>query len=50
LGALVVREQVDEFVPEDGYAAGLETYDWDSSFDLRFKLVQDLKQQALGTV
>ena len=50
LGALVVGEKVDQFVAEDGDAAGLETDDGDSGFDLGGEFVQDLEEQAFGAV
>jgi hypothetical protein len=50
LGALVVREEVEEFVAEDGDAAGLESDDWDSSFDLGGEFVEDVEQQGFCAV
>ena len=50
LGALVVREEVDEFVAEDGDAAGFETDDGDSGFDLGVEFVEDVEQQGFGAV
>jgi diadenosine tetraphosphatase ApaH/serine/threonine PP2A family protein phosphatase len=50
LGALVVREEIEEFVAENGDAAGLESDDRDSGFDLGFELVEDIEQETLGAV
>ena len=50
LGALVVREEVEEFVAEDGDAAGLEADDGDSGFDLGGERVEDVEQQGLGAI
>jgi len=50
LGALVVREEVEEFVAEDGDAAGLEADDGDSGFNFGFELVEDFEQKALGAI
>jgi hypothetical protein len=50
LGALVVRKEVNEFVAEDGDAAGFESNDGDAGFDLGFELVEDFEQQALGAI
>ena len=50
LGALVVREEVEEFVAEDGDAAGLEPDDGDSGFDLGLELVEDVEEQGFGAV
>ena len=49
-GALIVREQVDEFVAEDGGAAGFEDNDGRAGFDLGEKLVHDFEKQAPGAV
>ena len=43
-------KQVDEFVTEDGDAAGLEADDGDSGFDFGREFVEDLKQERLGAV
>jgi hypothetical protein len=48
LGALVVREEVEEFVAEDGDAAGLEADDGDSGFDLGG--VENVEEQGLGAI
>jgi hypothetical protein len=50
LGALVVREEVEEFVAEDGNAAGLESDDGDAGLDLGLELVEDVQEQAFGAV
>ena len=50
LGAFVVREEVEEFVAEDGDAAGLESDDGDSGFDLGRECVEDVEEQGLGAV
>ena len=50
LGALVVREEVDEFVAEDGDAAGFESDDGDAGFDFGFELVENFEQQRFGAV
>jgi hypothetical protein len=50
LGALVVREEVEEFVAEDGDAAGFESDDGDAGFDLGLELVEDVQEQAFGAV
>jgi len=50
LGALVVGEEVEEFVAEDGDAAGLEADDGDSGFNFGFELVEDFEQKALGAI
>ncbi len=46
LGALVVREEVEEFVAEDGDAAGFESDDGDAGFDLGLELVEDVEEQG----
>ncbi len=50
LGARVVGEEVREFVAKDGDAAGFESDDGDSGFDLGLELVEDVEQQSLGAV
>jgi hypothetical protein len=50
LGSLVVGEKVEEFVPEDGYAAGFQANDGNSSFDFGREFVEDLKQERLSAV
>jgi hypothetical protein len=50
LGAVVVGEEVEEFVAEDGDAAGLESDDGDAGFDFGFELIEDFEQEALGAV
>jgi hypothetical protein len=50
LGALVVREEVEEFVAEDGDAAGLESDDRDSGFDLGGDRVENVEEQGLGAI
>jgi hypothetical protein len=50
LGALVVREEVEEFVAEDGDAAGLEADDGDSGFDLGGERVENVEEQGLGAI
>jgi hypothetical protein len=50
LCAVVVREEVEEFVAEDGDAAGLESDDRDSGFDLGGEFVEDVEEQGLGAV
>ena len=47
---MVVGEEIEQFVAEDGDAAGLESDDGDSGFDLGGKFVEDVEQQGLGTV
>ena len=49
-GALVVGKEIDEFVAEDGDAAGFESDDGDSGFDLGLELVEDFEQQRFGAV
>jgi hypothetical protein len=50
VGAVVVGEEVEEFVAEDGDAAGLESDDGDSGFDFGFELIEDFEEKALGAV
>ena len=50
LGALVVGEQVEEFVAEDGDATGLESDDGDSGFDLGGECVENVEEQGFGAV
>ena len=50
LGALVVREEVEQFVAEDGDAAGLESDDGDARFDLGLEFVEDIEQQGFRAV
>ena len=50
LGALVVGEEIEEFVAEDGDAAGFEADDGDSGFDLGREFVEDVEQQSFGAV
>ena len=50
LGALVVREEIEEFVAEDGDAAGLESDDRDAGFDFGLELVENFEQQRLSAV
>jgi hypothetical protein len=50
LGALVVREEVEEFVAEDGNAAGLESDDRDSGFDLGSESVENVEEQGFGAI
>jgi hypothetical protein len=50
LSAVVVWKEIDEFVAEDGDAAGFETYDGDSGFDLGLERVEDFEEQTLGAV
>ncbi len=50
LGALVVGKEVEEFVAEDGDAAGFEADDGDSGFDLGREFVEDIEQQGFGAV
>ena len=50
LSALVMREEVEEFVAEDGDAAGFESDDGDSGFDLGLELIEDIEEQGFGTV
>jgi hypothetical protein len=50
LGAAVVGEEVEEFVAEDGDAAGLESDDGDSGFDFGSEFVEDVEEQRLGAV
>ena len=45
-----MREEVEEFVAEDGDAAGLESDDGDSGFDLGLELVEDFEEQPFGAV
>jgi hypothetical protein len=49
-GALVVREEVDEFVAEDGDAARFEADDGNSGFDFGLQFVEDVEEQSFGTV
>src|ERR1017187_3739315 len=49
-GALVVGEEIDQFVAEDAGATGFEHDDRDSGGDLRFKLVQNTEQIAASLV
>src|SRR5579871_4671527 len=50
LGALVMREQVDEFVAEDGDATRLKTDDRNSGLNFRRELIEDLQQQGFGSI
>jgi hypothetical protein len=50
LSAGIVREKVDEFITEDGDAAGFEADDGDAGFNLRLQLVEYFEQQSLGAV
>ena len=50
LGAVVVGEEIEEFVAEDGDAAGFESDDGDAGFDFGLELIEDFEQQGLGAV
>ena len=50
LGEFVVGKEIDEFVAEDGDAAGFEADDGYSGFDFRREFVEDLEQERLGAV
>ena len=43
-------EQIEEFVAEDGDAAGFEADDGNAGFDFGGEFVEDLKQKRLGAV
>jgi hypothetical protein len=45
-----MREEVREFVAEDGHAGGFQTDYGYSSFDFGFELVEDFKEQSLRAV
>jgi hypothetical protein len=45
-----MREEVCEFVAEDGDATGFETDEGNAGFDLGLELVKDLEQQTFGAV
>ena len=47
---MVVWEEVDQFVAEDGDAAGLESDDGDAGFDLGREFVEDIEEQGFGAV
>ena len=46
LGAWILREKVEKFVAEDGYATGFEPDDGDSGFDFRGEFVEDFLQKG----
>src|SRR5438270_12100922 len=50
LGAFVMREEVNQFVAEDGDTAGLEADNGDSGRDLGLELVEDFEKQTFGAV
>ncbi len=50
LGSLVVREEVEELVAKDGDAAGFESNDRDSGFDLGLELIEDVEEEGFGAV
>ena len=50
LRAFVVGEEVEEFVAEDGDAAGFEADDGDTGFDFGGEFVEDLEQEGLSAV
>jgi hypothetical protein len=50
LGALVVGEEVEEFIAEDGNATGLESDDRDFGFDFGREFVEDVEQKGFGAV
>ena len=50
LRALVVREEVEQFVAEDGDAAGFEADDGDAGLDFGLELVENFEQQRLSPV
>src|SRR5579872_6445037 len=50
LSACIVRKEVDQFVAEDGDAAGFESDDGDAGFDFGLELVEDFEQKAFGAV
>jgi hypothetical protein len=50
LGTWVVGKEVEEFVTEDGDAAGFEANDGDARFDFGCEFVEDLKKEFLCAV
>src|SRR5215472_6358504 len=50
LGALVAREEIDEFVAEDRDTGRLKSDHGDARFDLGLELVEDFEQQALCAI
>ena len=50
LSALVVRKEVQEFIPENRNAAWLESNDGDASFDLGREFVEDFEEQKLCAI
>jgi hypothetical protein len=50
LGPVVVREEVEELVAEDGDAAGLESDDEGAGFDLGGEFVEDVEKEGFGAV
>src|SRR5437764_14237123 len=50
LSALVMREEVDQLIAENGDTAGLEAYHGDSGRDLGLELVEDFEKQTFGAV
>src|SRR5437660_4542743 len=50
LGSLIAREQIQQFVSEDGDAAGLESDDRDAGLDFGRQLVEDFQEQFFRSI
>jgi hypothetical protein len=50
LSTFVVREEVDEFIAEDGDTTWLQSDDWNTGFDFESQGIENLEEQVFGAV
>src|SRR4051794_5599805 len=50
LGILIHGKEVAQLITEDSHAAWLQPHEWRASLDFRAQLVEDLAEQALGSL